>query len=144
MDKYSHLPCLKTQRGQSLVELGISMVVLLFLLAGAINFGIAFFDYVAIRDAAQEGALYGSINPTGNITGRVQNSSRAPVNLSTIIPIVTFDGTAHQTCPGHYLTVTIRYDVPVSMPIVGIFTTTIPLAVSATSTILLSPTPGCP
>ena len=46
------------QRGQSLVELAISLMIILWLLAGAIDFGIGFFSYVAIRDAAQEGALY--------------------------------------------------------------------------------------
>jgi Flp pilus assembly protein TadG len=52
------------ERGQSLVELAISLIVLLFLLLGAVEFSLALFQYVTIRDAAQEGALYGSINPT--------------------------------------------------------------------------------
>jgi Flp pilus assembly protein TadG len=143
----------KRQRGQSLVELGLAMVVLLFLLAGAINFGIAFFSYVAISDAAQEGALYGSIVPatdtlgtinTSGIIMRVQQSSSSPVKLSTIIPTVNFDGTAKQTCTGRLLTVTIVYHCPITMPIVGIFTTDIKLTASATSTIMTSTTTNCP
>ncbi len=51
------------ERGQSLVELAISLTVILLLLSGAVSFGMALFSYVAIRDAAQEGALYGSFNP---------------------------------------------------------------------------------
>ncbi len=145
-------PLQKKQRGQSLVELGISMMVLLILLAGAINFGIAFFDYVALRDATQEGALYGSITPatdtlgtlnTANIITRVQRSSSTPVNLTIITPTVTFDGTTKQTCPGHYLTVAIEYYVPITMPIAGIFTNAIHLKASATSTILTSTTVIC-
>jgi Flp pilus assembly protein TadG len=136
--------------------MGISMIVLLFLLAGAINFGIAFFDYVAIRDAAQEGALYGSINPptdnengtlnldTTSIVTRVQQSSSSPVNLLTAPTAVTFDTTAKRTCPGHLLTVKVAYDSPVLMPIVGIFTNTIHITASAVSSILISKTPGCP
>ncbi len=53
----------RSTRGQSLVEMAISMTAILFLLSGAVDFGIALFGYVAIRDAAQEGALYGSLNP---------------------------------------------------------------------------------
>jgi hypothetical protein len=51
------------KRGQSLVELAISLTVMLLLLSGAVSFGMAYYSYVSIRDAAQEGALYGSFNP---------------------------------------------------------------------------------
>ena len=54
---------IKSERGQSLVELAISIVILIYLLAGAVEFGLAFFQFVQLRDAAQEGALYGSMNP---------------------------------------------------------------------------------
>lgn len=53
------------EQGQSLVELALSLVLLLTLLAGLVDFGRAFFTYVALRDAAQEGAAYASvINPS--------------------------------------------------------------------------------
>ncbi len=58
----------KSERGQSLVELSISLVVLLYLLSGAVEFGLAFFQFVQLRDAAQEGALFGSMNPAVGIT----------------------------------------------------------------------------
>ncbi len=51
------------ERGQSLVELALSLTVMLLLLSGAVTFGMALFSYVAIRDAAGEGALFGSISP---------------------------------------------------------------------------------
>jgi Flp pilus assembly protein TadG len=156
------------QRGQSLVELGLSMIVLLFLLAGAINFGMAFYDYVAIRDAAQEGALYGSINPPLNINDRneikyrVQHSSDKPVDLkndpSVVVKVCTCNPSVVNCqiegnwscdsdpaiCPGYQLKVTVEYYCPVTMPIVGIFTDAIHLTASATSTILTSTTTSCP
>ncbi len=49
------------EQGQSLVELAMSLVILLTLLAGLVDFGRAFFTFVALRDAAQEGAAYASI-----------------------------------------------------------------------------------
>jgi len=87
------------ERGQSLVELAISLTVMLLLLSGAVSFGMALFSYVAIRDAAGEGALYGSIRPyfdadlSGTYTAgdtvngaaicaRVQAASDRPVNMS--------------------------------------------------------------
>lgn len=49
------------EQGQSLVELAMSLVVLLILVAGLVDLGRAFFTYVALRDAAQEGASYASV-----------------------------------------------------------------------------------
>jgi Flp pilus assembly protein TadG len=74
---------LKSERGQSLVELAISLVIILFLLAGAVEFGIALFQFIQLRDAAQEGALYGSICPhdpdvNDKIKQRVRAASDTP------------------------------------------------------------------
>ena len=68
---------INNERGQSLVELSISLVLLLVLLSGAVEFGIAFFQFVQLRDAVQEGALYGSMNPSDSagIIARVQGAS---------------------------------------------------------------------
>jgi Flp pilus assembly protein TadG len=46
------------EKGQSLVELAISLPVILLILLGTFDFGMALFSYSIIRDAAQEGALY--------------------------------------------------------------------------------------
>lgn len=84
----------KAERGQSLVELAISLVVLLYLLSGIVEFGLAFFQFVQLRDAAQEGALFGSGNlndpslPTDFdlIETRVRASSNTPINLDAAAP----------------------------------------------------------
>ena len=72
------------EKGQSLVELALTLLIILTLLAGAVDLGMAFFSYVALRDAAQEGALYGSINPTDTdgIRDRVKWSSNTPIDFS--------------------------------------------------------------
>jgi hypothetical protein len=91
---------------------------MLLLLAGAVTFGMALFSYVAIRDAAGEGALYGSIKPyfddNGNgkydntdtvnrdeICARVIASSTRPVNMSGFT--CTSTGTRHSS--GGYIDV---------------------------------------
>ena len=57
----------KSERGQSLVELAISFPVILLLMLGTLDFGMATYSYLIIRDAAQEGALYGSIDPNNKV-----------------------------------------------------------------------------
>ncbi len=77
----------RKQRGQSLVELAISLTVMLLLLAGAVTFGMAFFSFVAIRDAAQEGALFGSFNPyVDNSPANGKYDTGEPVNVGTTSP----------------------------------------------------------
>lgn len=84
----------KSATGQSLVELAISLVVLIYLLSGIVEFGLAFFQFVQLRDAAQEGALYGSGNFSDpsvqgdfeKIETRVRSSSNTPVNLDPAAP----------------------------------------------------------
>lgn len=138
----------KSERGQSLVELAISLVILLTLLAGAVEFGMAFFQFVQLRDAAQEGALYGSLNPTDDtgIRARIRDSSASPIDLSdsSVVPdsyiVITLDGSA---CEGNGLKVEISYDHQIFMPFVPqiLGVSAIPLKASVTDTIL---SPVCP
>jgi len=52
------------QRGQALVETALSMLIILLLLAGMVDFGLAFGHRVALANAARGGARYGSRYPT--------------------------------------------------------------------------------
>ncbi len=134
---------IKNERGQSLVEMAVSLVLLLLLLSGAVEFGMAFFQFIQLRDAVQEGAFYGSIAPTDSagITSRTQNASNTPIDLTTLTPSITFTGSACEDT-GNAITVTLTYDHKIFMPFMsGILgRTTIPLKASVTDTIL---SPGC-
>jgi len=139
---------LKNERGQSLVELSISMVLLLLLLSGAVEFGMAFFQFVQLRDAAQEGALYGSMNPANctDILARVKGASTSPVNLNGPGVTITakIDGNAcgsaayaNLDCEGNGLEVKVSYQHKVFMPFMsGIVGQYIPLNATVTDTIL--------
>jgi hypothetical protein len=59
----------RLERGQSLAELSITMTLVLILLAGVADAGRAFFTYITLRDAAQEGALYGSFAFSETVPG---------------------------------------------------------------------------
>ena len=53
----------RKERGQSLVELSISGMMLLFILLGVVDVGRIYFVYIALTDSAAEAALYLSIFP---------------------------------------------------------------------------------
>jgi hypothetical protein len=146
---------MKKERGQSLVELAISILFLLFLLSGAAEFGLLFFQFVQLRDAAQEGALYGSMNPPGNagdtakintIKQRALYSSptRSPIDLindpNVTVSVVVTDSIY---CEGGSLQVTVSYPHRIFMPFMPqiLNRTQIPLNAVVTDTIL---TPPCP
>lgn len=149
---------LPVENGQSLVELTISLTVLLMLLAGTVDFGIGLFHYIAMRDAAQEGALVGSINPPPyagswncpdpnieNICERVLSASgesgliKNIYDAGMLITISAPDG----ACAGRGITVMLVYDYPVSIPFMGTILGSdhIQLRARVTNTIL---TPPCP
>src|SRR5215510_6638515 len=143
-----------SERGQSLVELSISLVLLLDLLSGAVEFGIAFFQFVQLRDAAQEGALYGSMNPSNctDILARVTNASTSPINLTTAVSAgtasisTTINGNtcsssgtyATLDCEGNGLKVDVYYNHKIFMPFMPqiLNRSTITLHASVTDTIL--------
>ena len=139
----------KEPRAQSLVELAISLMIMLLLLLGAVEFSLALFQYVTIRDASQEGAVYGSINPT-DTTG-IQY--RAVAAASDVLPQLTINDVDVKIngddCEGttsgspNSITVTITFAHPITFPIVGpmIGSNTINLTASVTNTILQ---PTCP
>ena len=49
---------LRSERGQSLVELALVMPLLILLLAGMADLGRAFYGYISITNGAREGARY--------------------------------------------------------------------------------------
>jgi hypothetical protein len=100
-----------SERGQSMIELAISFIVLILLLAGITDLGRAFFTYSSLRDAAQEGATYGSLYPsdTGGIIARVRGSSNNPIDL-TNPQIKIFVKVLGTPCIGSGIEVTVTYE----------------------------------
>ena len=142
MKKNKHTPQKNSKQGQSLVEFALSLTFILLLLAGVVDFGQAFFMYIQMRDAAQEGALYGSINPSDSsgINSRVRNSSDTPLDLTSADVNVAASITG-KPCEGGYITITITYDKPVMMPFIGaIIGDHMMLTATATDLILM---PAC-
>ncbi len=78
-----------SEKGQSLVELGFALVIMLILLAGVVDLGTIIFEYVTMRDAGQEGAAYASVYPTAcsQIAERVKSNLRVQDNTDTVVTV---------------------------------------------------------
>ena len=139
------------ESGQALVETALVFVVVLMLLGGLIEFGWAYFRYLALQDAAGEGAAYGIMFPTqwqgdepleanhspdpNNIVYRVKNESEAEIlnwestNVLVEAPFIT---------PGNPITVTVTFEHQLVTPLISEFVPdgTITLRARAVQTIL--------
>jgi Flp pilus assembly protein TadG len=149
----------KHERGQSLIELAITLPILVLLLLGTLDFGMAIFSYSMLRDAAQEGSFYGSFNPANveEIENRARNISpraedeifSSPVRLRDTDAVKVSVLALGNACQGatnglaNSIQVTVSYRYPILMPFIGrlIGSNTIPLKGTATN-IILQPT--CP
>jgi hypothetical protein len=86
MIKKPYSPLIYSQeKGQSMVEFAVSAIVILLLLVAIADFGRAFFTYLTLRDAAQEGAVYASVCPIhmNGIQSRIRSASTRPIDLRT-------------------------------------------------------------
>jgi Flp pilus assembly protein TadG len=122
-------PAQGDQRGQSLVEMALMMVVLLLIMAGVLDFGRMYFTYLALQNAAGEGASYGAINPgwvddsdnadPNNITYRVQHESTGNLidwsNTTVVVDVPSNQG-------GQPITVTVSYEFEIITPVMQVIT----------------------
>ncbi len=139
------------ERGQSFVELAISIIFLLTLLTVMIDLGWAYYTLVAMRDAAQEAASYAAIcpsfdgvnNPADYIRPRLKLSAAAPINMNDITDIKIEDvdsngNTGAAIDYGNNVRITMKVDHQIIVPFAATFigTTHYPLTVTVTDAIL--------
>lgn len=132
------------EAGQSFTEMAISLVFILVLLAAIVDLGRMFFVFVALRDAAQEGAVYGSFCPAdiSGIQARTRSASTNPVNLydtSNVSIIISPDcsnpANSALCQTGSGLTITVSApNFRLTMPFLG--GVNVPLSARVTDTIL--------
>jgi Flp pilus assembly protein TadG len=130
--KKAHRKMEYAERGQSMTEFALSLVIFIILLAGVVDLGRAFIAYIIIRDAAQEGAVYGSIAPKDdldilrdNVEERVKfsftdpsDSSNIPIDITKLTVQTDVLG-ATCAAPGSGIRVRVEYTLPVTMPFLG-------------------------
>jgi Flp pilus assembly protein TadG len=130
------------ERGQSLIEFTFMSMILMVLLMGILDLGRVYFTFLALQDAAGEGANYGSVYPTrvsgtdaNNITYRVRHSAPSGLSVDLQNAVVTVQTTG--ATPGSQITVTVTAEYKIVTPFVGALVggQTIPLSARSVAVI---------
>jgi Flp pilus assembly protein TadG len=124
MESKERKPSTSLENGQSLVEVAIGMIVLMIVFSGLVDFGRAYFAFIAIEDAANEGATFLSINSScryatdpgcddpNNAFYRAAHSSSGEIDWSK----ADIDVKGYLNAAGEPVYVTITYDLPLITP----------------------------
>jgi len=108
---------IKNEEGASSIEFALIMPVLVMLMVGIFQFGMAYSNYLAITHAAREGARLAAVN---QFSEEVVREKAYPVNPDSISISYPY-GNVH----GEPVMVTIKYNKEIEIPIWG--STVIPL-----------------
>ena len=108
------------EKGQSLTEFALVLPVLLIILAGVLDLGRLYYSYIAVTDAAAEGAAYAALHPQesrrGEVLRRAQEASHGLVQVDS--------GMVKVECPtvasGAPITVTVSYSFTVATPLFNV------------------------
>ncbi len=140
-------PKTKFEKGQSLVELAMVLVFVLILLAGVVDLGRMMYEFLTMRDAAQEGAAYGVVFPSYCVEMGTRVWANLPENFSLAkgdAVYVTVNGvdcaTAYNidkglhmpqnACAGNEVIVNVDHNFEIGMPFLSMFTgPTVPIHV---------------
>jgi hypothetical protein len=139
----------RKEKAQALMELAVSITVLFIILAGVVDLGRMLFHYIAMRDAAQEAAAYGSIYPTH--CDQIRERAWVALNSSPSVEVTALIDGANcidvvndkmRACYGREIEVTLSDPAfPLTMPFIGTFLggQTVSLEANITGTILRPP-----
>jgi len=108
---------LKNQKGQSLVEFAMILPLLLLLVMAIIEFGIMLNSYLAINNAAREGARAGIV---GSSSTEIQNmiiSASPGLDAGDLTIAITPDDGSRRA--GDTLTVKVTYNYHFTIPILS-------------------------
>jgi len=144
----------KKEKGQSLLELAFSMMLLLLILAGIVDLGRAIYTLMALQDAAEEGIVFGVAYPgeCAEIQTRVLdnlaqfNSQPITVNVLTREPATSLSGSPGplsacvESSPVHIgdeMVIEVTQNFKISMPLLGTITgQEIPLKATANGVLI--------
>jgi len=119
-----------TNKGQAFVEFAIVLVLLLILLAGVVDLGRAFYNFIMLRDAAMEGVAYASAFPghcrqiEDRIIDNLTKGMLVDMNIRYSDGTNIYkcdDALAKQTaCSGNEIRISVsQTDFPITMPLLG-------------------------
>ena len=101
----------KTERGQTLVELALVLPVIILILFGTLEFGRLFHSYIVITNAAREGARLGAVGKSDEeIVSRIREASPL-YQADSRLRVIRLEPNESARSPGVPLTVEVAYDV---------------------------------
>lgn len=107
----------KGEKGQSLVEFALLVPIFLLLLFAIVDFGMGFYSWITITNAAREGARLGAVLATQQeITDRVYLTADVPKESTNMTVTVT----NAQGQPGTSVVVQVDYNYDLITPLAGI------------------------
>jgi Flp pilus assembly protein TadG len=107
----------KGEKGQALVEFALLIPIFLILLFAIVDFGMGFYSWITVTNAAREGARLGAVLATQQeIEDRVYDS----VNLPDEATKMTVTVTNAQGQPGESVVVKVDYDYDLITPLAGL------------------------
>jgi TadE-like protein len=153
----------RSERGQGLVEFALMLMFLTVLLMGVLDLGRAYFSYLALKDAAQEGAYFGSAfpqcqtlqpPPNNSVYQGCNDPNNIPYRVGHSAPqgsLVNFDDpSAYHVAvdapvmqAGQLLTVTVSYQYKMLTPFVGAIANGQTLTLTARSSAVIVRVPNC-
>jgi Flp pilus assembly protein TadG len=105
------------EKGQALVEFTLLVPIFLLLLFAIVDFGMGFYSWITVTNAAREGARLGVVLATQQqIEDRVYQAADLP-NESTNMTVTV---TNAQGQPGESVVVQVDYDYDLITPLAGI------------------------
>lgn len=135
---------LRTEQGQSLVELAVILPMLLLLLLGVVDLGLGFRTYITLTNAAREGVRWVSIHPDDCPGAKVRIAAEA-ARVGLTYSVLAGDGGYSDDLPaecvyaaGDEAVVTVAHDYPLLFgAIPGV--THVPFNARATMVVLYDP-----
>ncbi len=107
----------KGEKGQALVEFALLIPIFLILVFSIVDFGMGFYSWITVTNAAREGARLGSVQASEFlITERVKDTADLPNELTNMR--VTVIGAQGQ--PGDSVVVQVDYDYNLITPLASL------------------------
>jgi Flp pilus assembly protein TadG len=105
------------EKGQALAEFALLVPIFLILLFAIVDFGMGFYSWITVTNAAREGARLGSVQASeAEIVDRVYETSDLPEEATQMTVTVT----NAQGQPGESVVVQVGYEYDLITPLAGL------------------------
>ncbi|TET15824.1 MAG: pilus assembly protein [Actinobacteria bacterium] len=107
---------IKSEKGASAVEFALILPILIILVFGIVQFGIAFNNYITITHAAREGARIAAVDLNNPDLENIIIERAFPVQITEDDIVIS---TPEGTNIGDPVEVEITYNISITIPLVG-------------------------